>query len=192
LPKATPVSHMNNGGDAVQTDWVTTPSDLLVRYDVVNIAMLGECMDTRTILADLKAELNCLNQAIAALESLDGTATAMPRATTPTTKAAPTQAKKRGLTPAGRRRLSAMMKARRAARRKAAAKPAPKKASGRRTMSAAARKKIAEAQRKRWAAVRKAAKKPGKKTKAGKILAKKAEQGSSGAGVMDLLKSVFQ
>jgi DNA invertase Pin-like site-specific DNA recombinase len=59
-------------------------------------------------------------------------------------------------------------------------------------MSAAARKKIAEAQRKRWAAVRKAAKKPGKKTKAGKILAKKAEQGSSGAGVMDLLKSVFQ
>ena len=30
-------------------------------------------MDTRTILADLKAELTRLNQAIAALESLDGT-----------------------------------------------------------------------------------------------------------------------
>ncbi len=75
-------------------------------------------MDTRTILADLKAELTRLNQAIAALESLDGTATAMPRATTSAAKAAATQAKKRGLTPAGRRRLSAMMKARWAARRK--------------------------------------------------------------------------
>jgi hypothetical protein len=109
-------------------------------------------MDTRTILADLKAELNRLNQAIAALESLDGAASA----TTPTAKAAPAHAKKRGLTPAGRRRLSEKMKARWAARRKAAAKPAPKKTSGRRTMSPAARKKIAAAQRKRWAVVKKA------------------------------------
>jgi hypothetical protein len=109
-------------------------------------------MDTRTILADLKAELNRLNQAIAALESLDGTATA----TTPAAKAAPAHAKKRGLTPAGRRRLSAMMKARWAARRKQAAKPASKKTSSRRTMSAAARKKIAVAQKKRWAAAKKA------------------------------------
>jgi hypothetical protein len=46
---------MNNGGDAVQTDWVTTPSDLLVRYDVVNIAVLGERMDTKQILIDLRA-----------------------------------------------------------------------------------------------------------------------------------------
>ena len=106
-------------------------------------------MDTRTILADLKTELNRLNQAIAALESLDGTVTA-------TTSAAPTQARKRGLSPAGRRRLSAMMKARWAARRKAAEKPAPKATSVRRPMSPAARKKIAEAQRKRWAAVKKA------------------------------------
>jgi hypothetical protein len=107
-------------------------------------------MDTRTILADLKTELNRITKAIAALESLDGTATVT------TTKATPTQAKKRGLTPAGRRRLSAMMKARWAARRKSAAKPAPKATSGHRTMSAAARKKIADAQRKRWAAVKKA------------------------------------
>ena len=111
-------------------------------------------MDTRTILTDLKTELNRLNQAIAALESLDGTATA----TTPIAKAAPKQSKRRGLTPAGRRRLSAMMKARWAARRKQVAKPAPKQTRGRRTMSAAARKKIAEAQRKRWAARKKAAK----------------------------------
>jgi hypothetical protein len=156
--------------------------------------MQGECMDTRTILADLKAELNRINQAIAALESLDGTATATPRATIPAAKAAPKQSKKRGLTPAGRRRLSAMMKARWAARSKASAKPAAKKASVRRTMSPTARKKIADAQRKRWAAQKKAAaKQPAKKVMAGKkALAKKAKQGSSGAGMMDLLKSVFQ
>jgi hypothetical protein len=109
-------------------------------------------MDTKNILADLRAEFSRLTKAIAVLESLDGTVTA----TTPTAKAAPKQSKKRGLTPAGRRRLSAMMKARWAARRKQVAKPAPQKTSGRRTMSAAARKKIAEAQRKRWDAVRKA------------------------------------
>jgi hypothetical protein len=43
-------------------------------------------MDTRTILADLKAELNRITKAIAALESLDGTPTA-------TILATPTQAK---------------------------------------------------------------------------------------------------
>jgi hypothetical protein len=145
-------------------------------------------MDTKNILTDLRTELNRLDQAIAALESLDGTVTA----TTPTAKAAPKQAKRRGLTHAGRRRLSAMMKARWAARHKAAAKPA-KQTRGRRTVSAASRKKMAEAQRKRWAAVKKAAaKKPAKKVTAGKTLAKKAKQGSSGAGMMDLLKSVFQ
>ena len=40
-------------------------------------------MDTRTILNDLKAELNHITKAIAALESLNGTATA----TTPASKA---------------------------------------------------------------------------------------------------------
>jgi hypothetical protein len=183
-------SAQGNADQAKQTSWITTSFDLLTEYLIVNIAMLGEHMDTRTILIDLKAELNRINQAIAALESLDGTATAA----TPGAKSAPTQAKKRGLTPAGRRRLSAMMKKRWAARRKQASKPAAKKASGRRTMSAAARKKIAEAQRKRWAAQKEAAaKQPAKKVMAGKkALAKKAKQGSSGAGMMDLLKSVFQ
>jgi hypothetical protein len=109
-------------------------------------------MDIKPILTDLKAELNRLNQAIAALESLDGTATA----TTPAAKATRKQTRKRGLTPAGRRRLSAMMKARWAARRKQVAKPASKKTRGRRTMSAAARKRISEATKKRWAAYRKA------------------------------------
>ena len=106
-------------------------------------------MDIKQILADLRAELNRIDRVIATLESLDGTATA-------TAPAAPSHAEKRGLTPAGRRRLSAMMKARWAARRKAAAKPTSKATIVRRTMSATARKKIAEAQRKRWAAVKKA------------------------------------
>jgi hypothetical protein len=112
-------------------------------------------MDTKQILADLRAELNRIEQAIAALEGLDGTGTLKATA------------------------LSAQ--------------PAPAKARGRRTMSPAARKKIAEAQRKRWAAQKKAAaRKPAKKVAAGKALAKKAKRGSSGAGMMDLLKSVFQ
>ena len=131
---------------------VTTSFDLLTGYLVGNIAMLGERMDTRTILADLKSELKRIQQAIAALELLNGPTTA----STPASKALPKQARKGGLSPAGRRRLSAMMKARWAARRKAAAKPATKATSGRRTMSAASRKKIAEAQRKRWAAQKKA------------------------------------
>jgi hypothetical protein len=127
---------------------------LLGKYVIVNIAVLGEHMDTKQILTDLRAELNRIDQAIAALELLAGAATSTP---TPTAKFVPTQAKRRGLTPAGRKRLSEMMKKRWAARRKAAVKTAPKKTSGRRTMSAAARKKIAEAQRKRWAAQKKAA-----------------------------------
>jgi hypothetical protein len=131
--------------------------DLLLGHLIVNIAMLGEHMDTRRIIVDLKAERDRINQAIAALESLDGTATAMPRATTVAAKSAAKQPRRRGLTPAGRRKLSAMMKARWAARRKQAAKPAAKQPRGRRTMSAAARKKIAEAQKARWAARKKAA-----------------------------------
>ena len=62
-------------------------------------------MDTKNILIELRAQLGRLTQAIAALEILDVTATA----TTSAPKAAPAQVKKRGLTPAGWRRLSAMM-----------------------------------------------------------------------------------
>lgn len=113
-------------------------------------------MDTTQILSDLRTELKRLDQAIAALESLGSTGSTSVRRGRPPVTAAPKKSGRRGLTPAGRRRLSAMMKARWAARRKAAGKPAPKQARGRRHMSAAARKKIAEAQRARWAAKKKA------------------------------------
>jgi hypothetical protein len=115
-------------------------------------------MDTKRILADLRAEYDRIDRAIAAFEALGADAVAVtPRqGIKPQPQPAPTKTRGRRLIPAGRRRLSAMMKARWAARRKAAAKPAPKR---RRTMSTAARKKIAEAQRKRWAARKAAAKK---------------------------------
>jgi len=114
-------------------------------------------MELRKILVGLKAERNRIARAIAAVEALDSTGASVRRGRPATAaKASPKQPGKRGLTPAGRRRLSALMKARWAARRNAAA-PAPKPSRGRRRMSAAARKKIAEAQRARWAAQKKAA-----------------------------------
>jgi hypothetical protein len=139
------------------TSWVTS-SNLLDGYLIVNIAILGECMDTKQILTDLRVELNRINQAIAALESLDGIGTATLGATATPAK----QPGKRVLTPAARKRISEAAKARWAARRKtteqpASAKPAPKATSVRRTVSAASRKKMAEAQRARWAAQKKAA-----------------------------------
>jgi hypothetical protein len=146
-------------------------------------------MDTKNILADLRTERKRIDQAIAALESLDGTVTA----TTPAVKAAPKRGGRRRMSAAGRKRISEAAKARWAAKRMAVAKPVPQKTSGRRTMSPAARKKIAEAQRKRWAVQKKAAvKKPANKGTAGKASAKKAEKDASDAGVMGILKSVFQ
>src|SRR5664280_2947541 len=99
-------------------------------------------MDTRTILADLKAELNRLNQAIAALESLGGAATAATGATATTAKSAP-QPGTRRLTPAARKRMSEAAKKRWAERRATTTligQTTPKKASGRRKMSPAGRK----------------------------------------------------
>ena len=77
-------------------------------------------MDTRTILADLKAELSRITQAIAAIEAL-GTGAATPEATT-AARPAPQPGKRRRMSTAGRRRISEATKARWAARRKATAK----------------------------------------------------------------------
>jgi hypothetical protein len=112
-------------------------------------------METAKILEELREKLNRINQAISTFESLDGTVTA----TTPAAKAAPAHAKKRGLTPAARKRMSEAAKKRWAERKATTAlidQTVSKKASGRRKMSFAARKKIAAAQRKRWAAIKKA------------------------------------
>ncbi len=136
-------------------------------------------MEIRKILADLETERNRITRAIAALEELQSLEVSAPRGRpAATAKAAPKPPVRRGLTPAGRRRLSASMKARWAARRKTAAPAAaaPKAAGGRRRMSAAARKKIADAQRARWAAQKKgAAKKAPAAKKAEAVAAPKAE-----------------
>lgn len=133
-------------------------------------------MEIRKIIADLTAQRNRIARAIVALEALDSTDSSVSRGHPATTlKAAPKQPRKRGLTPAGRKRLSALMTARWAARRKAAAKPAPKPVRGRRRLSAAARKKIAEAQKARWAARKKAAAKKAPVAKAETVAAPQAE-----------------
>jgi hypothetical protein len=133
---------------AIWSDILSNASGNIILHD------RSHSLDTKQILTELRAELNRLNQAIAALESLDGTATA----TTPTGKAAPAHAKKRGLTPAGRRRLSAMMKARWEARRKQTVKPTSTKAGAHKPMSAATKKRLSLLAKRRWAARKKAAK----------------------------------
>jgi hypothetical protein len=111
-------------------------------------------METAKILEELREKLTRINQAISTFELLDGTAIA----TTPAATATPKQDKKRGLTPAGRRRLSAMMKARWAARRKQVAKPTTNKTGAHKPMSAATKKRLSLLAKRRWAARKKAAK----------------------------------
>jgi len=111
-------------------------------------------MYTKQILTDLRAELNRLNQAIAALESLDGTAPA----TTPIAKAAPKRGGRRRISDAGRKRISEAAKARWAARRKQVAKSAPNKTGAHKPMSAATKKRLSLLAKRRWAARKKAAK----------------------------------
>jgi hypothetical protein len=111
-------------------------------------------MDIKPILTDLKAELNRLNQAIAALESLDGTATA----TTPTAIAAPKRGGRRRMSAAGRKRISEATKARWAAKRKQAATPTSSKTGAHKPMSAATKKRLSLLAKRRWAARKKAAK----------------------------------
>jgi hypothetical protein len=114
-------------------------------------------MDTSSILKDLRTERDRIDRAISVLEGLDGTGTL--RVTAPGVQ--PTPAKARGsrrMSAAGRRRISEMMKARWAARRKQAAKLALTKAGARKPMSAAVKKRLSLLAKRRWAARKKAAK----------------------------------
>jgi hypothetical protein len=78
-------------------------------------------MDTAKILAELRGERDRISQAITALEALHNT-TNIGRKSPGRPKGTTTTAPKRrkGLTPAGRKRLSEMMKKRWAERKKAA------------------------------------------------------------------------
>jgi hypothetical protein len=101
------------------------------------IHALGECMDAHKILAELRSERSRIDQAISALESLDGNRPAR------VTGARIPKRRRHRMTAAGRKKLSDMMKARWARRRKAKA-PA-------RHMSAASRRRISQMMKKRWA-----------------------------------------
>lgn len=110
-------------------------------------------MDTKTILSDLRAELDRINQAIAALESLNNIG-AHTEAAYKAAKSAPKS--RRHMSAAGRKRISEAAKARWAERRnKKTATSSPKQSGGRRAMSPAARKRISAMMKKRWAERRK-------------------------------------
>jgi len=123
-------------------------------------------MDTAQILADLRAHRGRIDNAITALEALDGREPRDKAATDDIVKKAD-QKVRRTLSAAARKKIAAAQKARWAAKKatkpepaaKAAApKTAPTKATER-VISAESRKKMAEAQKKRWAKKKKAAKK---------------------------------
>jgi hypothetical protein len=123
-------------------------------------------LDFDKIVSELKGERDRIGRAISALLEGVGLASSPKR---PSVKAvAPKRGK--GITPAGRRRLSQAMKARWAARSSKsptasrspvslAGASAPKKRGG--GMTAAGRKRISEAMKKRWAEKKKAATKAG-------------------------------
>ena len=119
-------------------------------------------MDVQNIIAELKGELARIGVVIGVLE---GDAPAKKRVGRPPASAlskAQAQRRGRGLTPAGRRKLSEAMKQRWAKRRRVTSPSAasinvaakPKKSGG---MSAQGRKNISEAMKKRWAEKRRKA-----------------------------------
>ena len=117
-------------------------------------------MDLDRIVADLKSERDRIGSAINAL--LKGAGFTGPTKRSARKAVAPKR--RGGITPAGRRRLAAAMKARWAARKaksaplpRTAAATAPKKRGG--GLTAAGRKRLSEAMKKRWAERRKAASK---------------------------------
>jgi hypothetical protein len=127
-------------------------------------------MDTTQILNDLRTELSRIDQAIAALESLNGTgAPAATPAATAAAAVAPTKGKRR-ISPEGMARIVAATKARWArlrrakaagagAKRKGAAVAAKAAPAGARRLSPAAKKRLSELAKARWAKAKKQGKK---------------------------------
>ena len=125
-------------------------------------------MDLQRMLADLTAERNRLDQAIAALEGIESTGSTGParRGRPPGRPAAAKSGVRRRMSAEARRRISEAAKARWAARKgtsgrkstaakKSSSAPAKRGSHG---MSPAARKRMSEMMKARWAARNKAAK----------------------------------
>jgi hypothetical protein len=115
-------------------------------------------VDIQTIVAELKGELTRIGEVIGLLEKGTPVKKRVGRPPGSAAEKVQTKGPGRGLTPAGRRKLSEAMKRRWARRRgvtsaskstaTVAAATAPKKSGG---MSAQGRKNISEAMKKRWA-----------------------------------------
>jgi hypothetical protein len=128
-------------------------------------------MDIQSIVAQLKQEANRIENAIAALVGLSSQPARrgrppkvqVPQPAPPKAKQAapapPPTPRKRTMSPAARKRISAAMKQRWAkwGGKSAPKKPAApaKKATGRKPMSAAAKKRLSELMKARWAATKK-------------------------------------
>jgi len=117
-------------------------------------------LDLNKIVSDLKSERDRLGRVVSAL--LEGVGLAGATKRSPRKTASPKR--RGGITPAGRKRLAAAMKARWATRRaksattsRSAAATTPKKRAG--GMTAAGRKRLSDAMKKRWAEKKKAASK---------------------------------
>jgi len=108
-------------------------------------------MDIQSIVSDLRAERNRIDQAISALEGLTSPA---PRRGRPP-KSTSTGGKRRRMSAAARKRISEAMKQRWAKQKSKSSAPAKPKAGP--TMSAAARKKLSDLMKARWAAKKKSA-----------------------------------
>jgi len=110
-------------------------------------------MEIQTLVSQLKAERDRIDQAIAALEGLSSSAPAR-RGRPPKATRASAAGKARTMSPAARKRISEAMKQRWARWRGKSApkqtKAKPKKAAVRRPMSAAARKKLSTMMKARW------------------------------------------
>ena len=117
-------------------------------------------MDIQSVVAELKQELGRIEHAIAALVGLGSQPARRGRPPKAQQVAAPTGQKRRRMSPAARRRISAAMKQRwakwkgKSAPKKA--KAAPKKRAGRKPMSAAMKKKLSAMMKARWAERKKA------------------------------------
>ena len=102
------------------------------------------------IINQLERQKTAIERALTALRGIEGTPAPAPPASAPAVL-------KGGMTPAGRRRLSAAMKKRWAAKKAAEVEPAATPETSTRTgkkRSAAVRKRMKEAQRLRWAKIR--------------------------------------
>jgi hypothetical protein len=115
-------------------------------------------LDVQNIIAELKGELTRIGEVIGLLENGTPVKKRVGRPPGSAAEKVQTERRGRGLTPAGRRKLSEAMKRRWAQRSggtsaskstaTVAAATTPKKSGG---MSAQSRKKISEAMKKRWA-----------------------------------------